>query len=148
MTKTLLLFDSSERRMSRDQESTCEVVITLCNMRPAASYPCAVCARKERCLSHLSSATCTYQFHLKRTYSVSAALRDVIENFTNNCSIIVNGADQSAYGLPHSPTLTKDLKSCAKESSLIGVLEHWPINNKPTHFTLTEEYQTGANRVI
>lgn len=40
-----------------------------------------------------------------------------------NCSIIVDGASQSAYGLPHFATLTKDVIDCELEGRWIDFLE-------------------------
>lgn len=63
------------------------------------------------------------------------------------CSVIVDGADQSAFGLPHFITKTKSERGHSLKVRLIGLLEH-SYMNKLHLYTLTEEYQTGANHVI
>ena len=40
------------------------------------------------------------------------------------CSIIVDGADQSAFGLPHFTTKPKSNRGHALKVKLIGLLEH------------------------
>ncbi len=62
-------------------------------------------------------------------------------------SIIVDGADQSAFGLPHFMVKTKDDRGHSLKVRLIGLLEH-NQENRLRLFTLTEEYPTGANHVI
>ena len=63
------------------------------------------------------------------------------------CSIIIDGADQSAFGLPHFTTTPKIQRGHAMKLKLIGLLEH-AIQNKLTFLTMTEEHATGANHVI
>ena len=62
-------------------------------------------------------------------------------------SIIVDGADQSAFGLPHFMIKTKDDRGHSLKVRLIGLLEH-NQQNKLRLFTLTEEFPTGANHVV
>ncbi len=62
-------------------------------------------------------------------------------------SIIVDGADQSAFGLPHFMIKTKDDRGHSLKVRLIGLLEH-NQKNQLRLYTLTEEYPTGANHVI
>lgn len=63
------------------------------------------------------------------------------------CSIIVDGADQSAFGLPHFTTTTKSQRGHALKVKLVGLLEH-NIENRLFLFTMTEEHQTGANHIV
>ncbi len=63
------------------------------------------------------------------------------------CSIIVDGADQSAFGLPHFTTTTKDVKGLALKVKVVGVLEHLVENNLHL-FTMTQEHSTGANHIV
>ena len=63
------------------------------------------------------------------------------------CSLIVDGADQSAFGLPHFTTKPKSQRGHALKVKLIGLFEHL-IENRLTLFTMTEEIETGANHVI
>lgn len=63
------------------------------------------------------------------------------------CSIIVDGADQSAFGIPHFTTCTKNQRGNALKVKLVGLLEHC-IENELLLYTMTEEQQTGANHII
>lgn len=63
------------------------------------------------------------------------------------CSVIVDGADQSAFGLPHFMVKTKSERGHAMKVRLIGLLEHGRENILRL-FTLTEEHETGANHVV
>lgn len=63
------------------------------------------------------------------------------------CSIIVDGADQSAYGLPHFVVKSKDARGHSLKVKVVGVLEH----GKPHRahlMTLTEDHETGANHIV
>ncbi len=62
-------------------------------------------------------------------------------------SLIVDGADQKAYGLPHFITSTKSQRGETLKVKLIGLLEH-AMENKLRLLTMTEEHKTGANHVI
>ena len=62
-------------------------------------------------------------------------------------SIIIDGADQSAFGLAHFMVKSKDDRGHALKVRLIGLLEHNQLNRLRL-FTLTEEYPTGANHVV
>lgn len=62
-------------------------------------------------------------------------------------SMIIDGADQSAYGLPKLAVTTKGEKGHALKVRLIGILTH-SVPNKLHLYTLTEEYETGANHII
>ncbi len=61
--------------------------------------------------------------------------------------MIVDGADQSAFGLPHFMIKKKDDRGHTLKVRLVGLLEHNQLN-KLRLYTLTEEYPTGANHVI
>ncbi len=63
------------------------------------------------------------------------------------CSVIVDGADQSAFGLPHFTSSTKSQRGQAMKVKLVGVLEH-SIENALTLHTMTEEHATGANHIV
>ena len=62
-------------------------------------------------------------------------------------SIVMDGADQSAFGIPHCVTMTKDTKGHSIKVKLIGILEHGPENNASL-YTMTENFETGANHLI
>ncbi len=66
---------------------------------------------------------------------------------TEYMSMIVDGADQSAFGLPHFMIKTKDDRGHTIKVRLVGLLEHNQVN-KLRLFTLTEEFPSGANHVI
>jgi len=75
--------------------------------------------------------------------------RDKARTFPDKyCSIIIDGADQSAFGLPHWPFSTKATQKGHKiKVHLIGVLEHKCVNDLAL-FTMTDEFSTGANHII
>lgn len=62
-------------------------------------------------------------------------------------SFIIDGADQSAFGLPHFCTNVKSTTGNAMKVRLIGALQHGSPN-KLLLMTLTEEYETGANHIV
>ena len=66
---------------------------------------------------------------------------------SNSCSIIIDGADESAFGLPHFTTKTKSQCGHMMKFKVVGLLEH-RIVNKLTLLTMTEEHATGANHVV
>lgn len=63
------------------------------------------------------------------------------------CSIIVDGADESAFGLPHFTTKSKSQRGHAMKVKVVGLLEH-QIENRLFLYTMTQEHQTGANHVV
>lgn len=63
------------------------------------------------------------------------------------CSIIVDGADQSAFGLPHFTTATKNQRGHSLKVKLVGLLAH-DVQNHLMLFTMTEEHATGANHIV
>ena len=66
---------------------------------------------------------------------------------TEYYSIIVDGADQTAYGLPHFVRSSKSDRGHKIKVRCVGILEHLQVNHL-TLFTLTSEFETGANHVI
>ncbi len=62
-------------------------------------------------------------------------------------SIIVDGADQTAFGLPHFVTSTKGQKGHSLKVKLVGVLEH-AVENRLRLLTMSEEHETGANHIV
>jgi len=62
-------------------------------------------------------------------------------------SIIIDGADQSGFGLPHFTVNTKATVGRALKVKLVGVLEHGIVQHLSL-FTMTTEFETGANHVI
>lgn len=63
------------------------------------------------------------------------------------CSLIIDGADQSAFGIPHFITSPKSQKGRSMKVKLIGLLEH-RLQNELSLYTMTEEHQTGANHIV
>ena len=63
------------------------------------------------------------------------------------CSIIVDGADQSAFGLPHFRVKVKETRGHAIAVKLIGILEH-AATKVLSLYLLTEQYESGANTII
>lgn len=66
---------------------------------------------------------------------------------SNYMSLFVDGADQSAFGLLHFVTVTKDTKWHALKVKRVGIMEHG-VDNKVALYTMTENFETGANQVI
>ncbi len=62
-------------------------------------------------------------------------------------SVVIDGADQSAYSLPHFVTKVKDVRGQGLKVHLIGVLQHLSMNRLRL-FTMTEDHQTGANHIV
>lgn len=59
----------------------------------------------------------------------------------------MDGADQSAFGLPHFVSSTKNEKGHSLKVRLIGLLDQ-EKPNRLCIYMMTEEHETGANRVI
>ena len=62
-------------------------------------------------------------------------------------SLIIDGADQSGYGLPHFSVTTKATVGHSLKVKLIGVLEHG-TRKRLSLYTMTSEHETGANHII
>ena len=62
-------------------------------------------------------------------------------------SIVIDGADQSAFCLPHFVTIKKDTKVHSLKVKLVGVLDHG-TELQAALYTMTENFETGANHVI
>lgn len=62
-------------------------------------------------------------------------------------SLVIDGADQSKFSLPHFMTPTKEERGHGLAVHLIGVLRHLPVN-KLHLFTMTDNHKTGANHII
>ena len=77
-----------------------------------------------------------------------AVKRDRTSREPNNyCSVIVDGADQSAFGMPHFANNTKNMRGEKMKVRVIGLKEHLSYLHIML-FLLTEEHETGANHVI
>ncbi len=70
-----------------------------------------------------------------------------ILNPTELLSLIIDGADQTAYGLPHFISHTKSQRGNSLSIKLVGLLEH-ASENRLRLLTMTEEHQTGANHIV
>lgn len=62
-------------------------------------------------------------------------------------SVIVDGADQSAFGLPHFTFSTKNTSGHSIKIKLVGVLEHGSSKSLSL-YVMTEEFETGSNHII
>lgn len=119
---------------------------------------CDVCEEIRVAILQASRPGCSTEFILeRRKIHVDMVFRERLEYQKKSeravlhpdryCSICVDGADQSAFGLPHFATSTKNMRGRALRVRLIGILEHG--SEKKLHlFTMTEEFQTGANHII
>lgn len=131
------------------------------DIRTRRHHGFAVCSRCEMLRSDLKAN----QGNTERTNAISRQLRAhinmmraeregykrrcelAIQNPRKYCSIILDGADQKNYGLPHFMNSTKSDKGHKLKVKCVGVLEHRK-EKKLTLFPMTEEFQTGANHVI
>ncbi len=68
-------------------------------------------------------------------------------NPSEKLSIIVDGADQSAFGLPHFVSSVKSVRGHSLKVKLVGLLHHQTPNNLHL-FTMTEEHETGSNHIV
>ena len=65
----------------------------------------------------------------------------------NHLSLIIDGADQSAFGLPHFVTTVKTTKGHGLKIKLVGIIQHG--TPKKLHlYTMSEEHETGANHAV
>ena len=62
-------------------------------------------------------------------------------------SVVIDGADQSEFGLPHFTINTKDTRGESLKVKLIGLLDHG-TDRALSLFTLTAQFETGANHLI
>ena len=62
-------------------------------------------------------------------------------------SLVVDGADQSSYGLPHFIRKSKEDRGHKIAVKLVGVLMHG-VENELFLFSMVEAFETGANHVI
>lgn len=62
-------------------------------------------------------------------------------------SLVIDGADQSAFTLPHFAVKTKEQRGVGIKIHLIGVLQHRSLN-RLSLYTMTDEHQTGSNHVV
>lgn len=63
------------------------------------------------------------------------------------CSIILNGADKSVYGLPKVIVKKKQSRGNDLKLKLIGIMDHGNPH-RVRLFSMTEEHRTGSNRVV
>lgn len=92
---------------------------------------------------------CRVHFAEVRTERQAYFLRRelAVYNPDRYCYIIIDGADQRAYGLPHFFHATKEDRRHKFKVRVIGSLEH-RVQKQLTIFTLTEENSTGASHII
>lgn len=62
-------------------------------------------------------------------------------------SLVIDGADQSSYGLPHFLQKSKEDKGHKIAVKIVGVLMHG-VENDLYLFSMVEGFETGANHVI
>lgn len=63
------------------------------------------------------------------------------------CSIIVDGADRSAFGLPHFVSSIDNDKGYSSKVRLIRFLDQG-MPNRQYLYTVEEEYENGASHVV
>lgn len=62
-------------------------------------------------------------------------------------SIVLDGADQTAFGLPHFVSITKDTKGYALKVKPIRLIENG-VDYRVALNTMMENFETGANHII
>lgn len=70
-----------------------------------------------------------------------------ILNPSEYLSLIIDGADQSAYGFPHFAANTKVDRGNAMKVRLIGTLQH-SVPKRLRLLTMTLKHKTGANNIV
>jgi len=119
---------------------------------------CTICEEIDSAIkSAIVSHADTTEFKKRKAAHLNAIRRERIEYKKKRdrsilhpdqyLSMIIDGADQSAFGLPHLTVVTKDDRGQALKVRLVGVLHHGRPN-KLRLFTLTAEHQTGANHIV
>lgn len=102
----------------------------------------------------LSNASYKIRPRLRRTNHLEFVCKKRLEYYKQrvraslfseqHCSIIVDGTDRSAFGLPRFKTSTKSQREKAMNVKLIGILK--PKNNNNLYlFTMTEEHETAVS---
>ena len=110
----------------------------------------------EKCGSHFAAAEDLRRakvLHLGEVAKERAQYRSNMQKAQENpdqfASVIVDGADQSEFGLPHFNSSAKSSTGHAMKMSVVGVLEHRAGKTKHLWlFTMTEDFETGSNHVI
>ena len=96
----------------------------------------------------------TLKTHLEMVQRERAAYRECqakASQFPETfCSIIIDGANQEAFSLPHFPFKMKaESTGFSIKMGLVGLLEHLPGQVRELHlFTMAENLESGANHVI
>ena len=62
-------------------------------------------------------------------------------------SIVVDGADQSAYSLPHFTFSVKEQRGLGMKVHLIGLIQHSRKNTLHL-YTMTDEHRKGSNHIV
>lgn len=71
----------------------------------------------------------------------------VMRNLSTKCSITIDGKDQSAFGLPHFTTVTKDIRGHQIKVRLIEISELCAVKLPLFLFTLTKEFENGTSHI-
>ena len=139
--RTWQLFCPHVRVSKTHRFSICDVCDSIrTQLRNRILYGESTAEIRSRRSAHLSFVTrerTTYQKKKDRGRLVSSEY----------CSLIIDGADQTAFGLPHFTTATKAQRGHAMKVKLVGLLEH-RLQTRLTLMTMTQEHQTGSNHVI
>ncbi len=94
-----------------------------------------------KCQTLKKGQSSAYKIRYARRLEYASKRDKARRNPDSFCSLIVDGADQSAYGLPHLVYTTKAMRGDRLRVRLIGVKEHLPIPNIFLYL-LTEEFET------
>ena len=106
--------------------------------------------RNEDALREIHSLRAQHKVFVMRereSYQMRQSLAE--EDPNKYMSIIIDGADQKNYGLPHFYLSTKSDVGHKLKVKVVGGLEHVARGHRHLSlYAMTEEYETGANHVI
>ena len=131
------------------------------NVKTRKNYGFTVCSQCELYRSQLGEVSITstkvefikaaQKDHLdkvRRERSSYYSRRDqAISQPNHYCSLIVDGADQKAYGLLHFVFNSKDDRGHKLKVKVVAALEHGR-QKKLNFYLMTEEFETGSNHII
>lgn len=103
---------------------------------------------KGRCTEELKRQKATHLDFVRREREEYSRKIDLAKKYPQDyLSIVVDGADQRNFTLPHFTSCVKDQRGHGLGVHVIGLLNHRQTNVLRL-FTMTKDHQSGANHVI
>jgi len=101
--------------------------------------------KKKECTEHLE--------FVKQERSYLYYKRDLAKRYPNDfLSIIIDGADQSAYSLPHFKEIDKNTSTARKQKShILGAIKHGRTEENTMQcylYTISDKWEHGSNQTI